>query len=1503
MNVGSLQIDIIANLARLQSDMDKVNKSVDTAMRNVDKSVGIAKNAFASLTGAIGIGAIVRLADEYKKFDSQLKLATKTTKEYEQAYSRVLGIARTSQSEIGAIGTLYARLTNNLKEFGISQKDIGNITESVALSLRVSNATAQETSSVMLQLSQAFGAGRLNGQEFNAMAEGAPILLRQLAKSLNVTYGELKAMGAEGKLTAQALQTAFTDPAYLAGLQEQVKSVGTISSAMTVFTNNLKVFIGEADKASGAGQALAKTIIFLGDNLNALANIGFALLIGKIAQSVAAIRTKIVAQQAERQQIILTSIAEQEAAAKSAADTARVLGLQQLKLTAKVRMAEANVAEANSSLQVAAGTAREASALQVLEAATYKAVIAKGQLAKINGAVGVSLANNASATTLLAAQTSSLDSATKKAASSIGIKATALKGLSGAFSLLGGTLGVTTIALTGFYFWIEKVLNDKKIEQYGSAIDGIRERAKQLQKQLSQGISSDNAFGAELSNIKDLEKARDGLFTKLKAQESLKRSDSFLFNEKDFKQTAIEYAQATKDIENAQKELAFNVEAYNDKIKNSNKSALGALPDSVKLLSVQVKEQKDIMAIAKAQLDANAISQSDYNRVIADAQKKIDDLNGVTKLNKSVTKDAAEAIKEYNDALAESVKLNQAQIDIINQQVANYEQEYASIMRNIDVMNSSEESVSLLEIARLNDAIAAGKQGLEYAKLNGATQEQIKFTEDAINELEKLAKARQDLLGAKSQEQSLKDEKEASKTRMEFLQKEANENFKLSQDTYNKQAKEYEQIFDRASDNLSRSLTDGIIRGFENGKSFIKNFKDTIVNAFKGFFVNIGVNFIQSALGGVTGNIGKSIIGALGLGGSGSAFAGLGEGASGILDQAKGIFDIVTKGFDGANAALQGSVEAFGSFLTNGSGGILDSLGGAIGQFSGAISTALPFASSILKAFSGDFKGAAGSALGAALSFTPLGPVGGLIGSFIGGSLFGGKKQPPRTVTELPDVGTAFSESLSTLLKGFGMAGDVSTSARYSGRGGGSGYGFLDTTFDGQTQKEAIRYKDAYGEESMQEFINTALGSYLVKAIQSTSLTKGIKSLFDGLTDRESVNSMIQASINLQNANTQLVDKLNLTADSAAETAKQTGLAGQALAEYVNKLAQFATSFQTPAQQLLTAREGLTKAFQSTLGEVVTTSYQEQVARQVQTGTQQVSGGTSQFSSMRTGTSLINFKPQFDAIYTTVYDTVTKTVDRVVLSLKALPQNLTEFDALLKGIDKTSVAGQNMFNTLFAMRDQFAVFIQAMDGIKKGVADTIFGLETPQEQMRQNQARLREEFARFNLAVPQSAQQLIAIGKGIDYTTEAGLDLAIAFPTLVQAFEAVNGEALQLSQTLNKLDISSFTKFSDFVIAQSYVNAGQDIPAANMPSYAVGTSYVPQTGVAMLHQGEAVLTKSENSSITMNSGKMVSLLQSLVTKVGTLEYNMQRTADGVQRTAKELEDITSGDAVLSTEAA
>lgn len=249
-----------ANVKDLGSASDKTSRQLSTLAVRVG-SVAAAYAAFASLR------SVTQIADEFTKFTAQIKLATRSQDEFNAAFNDVVKVARSSQSDLSNLGVLYARITNATREMGLAQKDLSNITETVALSLRVSGATASESASAMLQLSQAFGSGVLRGEEFNAVNEAAPGLMRILADAIGQPVGALRELASNGAITADVLAKAFKDDRILTQLREQAKQVQTVSSAYTTLKNELTLAIGQIDEASGASEALASGFISVSQSI------------------------------------------------------------------------------------------------------------------------------------------------------------------------------------------------------------------------------------------------------------------------------------------------------------------------------------------------------------------------------------------------------------------------------------------------------------------------------------------------------------------------------------------------------------------------------------------------------------------------------------------------------------------------------------------------------------------------------------------------------------------------------------------------------------------------------------------------------------------------------------------------------------------------------------------------------------------------------------------------------------------------------------------------------------------------------------------------------------------------------------------------------------------------------------------------------------------------------------------------------------------------------------
>ncbi len=251
-------------------ELDRFGKSAETASRKADgltsntqklgKESSFAAAGLGRMSGALaavaGVVSLARTIDQYTKFNAQLKLATRSQEEYTYALADVNRIASTAQSSLEAVGTLYARLNNALRDVGVSQTQVAKITENVGLALKVSGATAQESASAMLQLSQAFGSGVLRGEEFNAVNEAAPALMRALAESIGVPIGALRELASDGKITGDVLAKAFGDDELLNKFRQQAKEVETIGGAWTNLSNRFVTVIGKINEATGAAKGL-----------------------------------------------------------------------------------------------------------------------------------------------------------------------------------------------------------------------------------------------------------------------------------------------------------------------------------------------------------------------------------------------------------------------------------------------------------------------------------------------------------------------------------------------------------------------------------------------------------------------------------------------------------------------------------------------------------------------------------------------------------------------------------------------------------------------------------------------------------------------------------------------------------------------------------------------------------------------------------------------------------------------------------------------------------------------------------------------------------------------------------------------------------------------------------------------------------------------------------------------------------------------------------------------
>lgn len=247
-------------------DMGQKASSSGSKVRGLEGSTGrlisTVSGLAAPLAAAFSAAKIVAAAEQYTNLTNRLRLVTEGTEQLAYAQQSVYDIAQNSRQSLETTAQVYQRIAQNGRQLGLSFEDVAKVTETVAKTVALSGSSAQAADAAMVQFGQALASGTLRGDELNSILEQTPALAQAIARGLGVTIGQLRSLGAEGKLTSAAIVEA---------LQKQKDQVDQLSSslnltvgqAMTAFNNALVATVGRLDEAAGASSRLANGIASL----------------------------------------------------------------------------------------------------------------------------------------------------------------------------------------------------------------------------------------------------------------------------------------------------------------------------------------------------------------------------------------------------------------------------------------------------------------------------------------------------------------------------------------------------------------------------------------------------------------------------------------------------------------------------------------------------------------------------------------------------------------------------------------------------------------------------------------------------------------------------------------------------------------------------------------------------------------------------------------------------------------------------------------------------------------------------------------------------------------------------------------------------------------------------------------------------------------------------------------------------------------------------------------
>lgn len=270
-------------LSQAQARAEASNKRFEASSQSVGTSLASLVKQGLTIAGiSLGIREILDLGNAYLDLTNKLKVVTTSQEQLATVSSRVFEIANVTRTSVEATAKAFSRFDLALIQLGASQNESLRMTETINKALIVSGAGIEEQSAALLQLSQAFNKGKLDGDEFRSVMELMPSVADAIAKQLGVTRGELLKLAPQGKITAEIMRQALSSAAIEIDAKF-AKTLPTLSQGFTNLRNDAINAFGDIEKETGILGTLSTEIISLGQSFKKISP-DIAILLNSIGE-------------------------------------------------------------------------------------------------------------------------------------------------------------------------------------------------------------------------------------------------------------------------------------------------------------------------------------------------------------------------------------------------------------------------------------------------------------------------------------------------------------------------------------------------------------------------------------------------------------------------------------------------------------------------------------------------------------------------------------------------------------------------------------------------------------------------------------------------------------------------------------------------------------------------------------------------------------------------------------------------------------------------------------------------------------------------------------------------------------------------------------------------------------------------------------------------------------------------------------------------------------------
>ncbi|MDT7048359.1 phage tail tape measure protein [Providencia stuartii] len=523
-NMGASGRRYQQSLRAQQNALADINKQLSTVTMT-------AKGMAGAMAGFFSVSAIVSTVDEWGQMAARIKMALKSvegsTNQYENLQNRFLEISNRNGKNIEDTQLMYVTAAKSMQELGFSTAQTIDLVESMSSSFTANATSVNATQSAISAFGKAMIAGKVAGDNWNAIMNATPTILGDIAAELQRTNGGIKVtetavkkLGADGaisfKLLADSIINAKNANNELANSMDN-----TVTDGFTRVANSAKKYFGEANSGIGVTRSMSAALATVSDNFDKVADAGLLLigvgvtryLSGLTTSAFAATGALINSAKAEvtlaaaQVNTTKTTVMEQKAKVASAAAAlahARSSVVQGAQLE-KVALAEAKVTAAQNKLNTAIATG------------TNRAILdAKSKLEKAKASLAAAKATDAEAAAekRLNAEKAKLSNdiannrdARRNLNRTTSVIGAAGRGLKGIVALAGGLPGILMLSAGAWYMYKQNQEEAHRASlEYAKTLDDIAARTKKmsLNESLDEGRKTKDALKAQTEEIEEL---------------------------------------------------------------------------------------------------------------------------------------------------------------------------------------------------------------------------------------------------------------------------------------------------------------------------------------------------------------------------------------------------------------------------------------------------------------------------------------------------------------------------------------------------------------------------------------------------------------------------------------------------------------------------------------------------------------------------------------------------------------------------------------------------------------------------------------------------------------------------------------------------------------------------------------------------------------------------------------------------------------------------------------